>query len=95
MTENEIVELNAVQLTRASSKRYIMPFVIGGVAVVLLLGIILGLSLSKKPGTALEGYSMATDSVMPSWWTTVTKNSTYTMSKIVCLFFLGSLKVPL
>ena len=78
-TEEEMLALDSAQLTRSKTKRALVPFIIGAVAVVLLIGLIVGIAVIRNPGRALKGYSVAANDVFPSWSQSVLYNNSDTV----------------
>jgi hypothetical protein len=75
-TEEEMMAMNAAQLSRSKTKRTLIPFIIAAVAIVLLVGLIIGIATLRNPGTALKGYSVVASDVSPSWSAGVLYNFT-------------------
>lgn len=90
-TEDELIALNAAQLGRSRSKRALIPFIIAAIAVVLLVSLILGVALIRKPGIALKGYSVNANDVSPAWSNSVLHNrsttSPYDIHNLVRIYF--------
>ena len=82
-TENELISLNAAQLSRSRTKRALVPFVIAGIAVLLLVSLIVGIALLKRPGTALKGYSVNANDVSPAWSASVLRNTSVSAPYVV------------
>lgn len=73
-TEDEMIALNVAQLGRNRTKRALIPFIIAAVAITLLVGLIVGIAMLKRPGTSLEGYSVNANDVSPVWSVSVLRN---------------------
>lgn len=66
-TEEEINAMNKAQISHSKTKRALIPLIIGSLAVLLLVGLIIGIASLKNPGVALKGYSVASNDVSPAW----------------------------
>lgn len=69
-----MLALNAAQLTRNRTKRALIPFIIAAIAIVLLVSLIVGMALLKRPGVSLAGYSVNANDVSPVWSDLVLRN---------------------
>jgi len=78
-TEEEMLALDSAQLTRSKTKRALIPFILGAVVVVLLIGLIVGIAAIRNPGRALKGYSVTANDVMPVWSQSVLFNNSDTV----------------
>ena len=94
-TEEEMMAMNAAQLSRSKTKRTLIPFIIAAVAIVLLVGLIIGIATLRNPGTALKGYSVVASDVSPSWSAGVLYNFTgsaqYAVHQLVRTHYFDSL----
>lgn len=66
-TEEEILAMNTAQLGRNRTKRRLIPLVIGGIAILLLVGLLIGVASIQNPGYALKGYAVSASDVSPVW----------------------------
>ena len=93
-TEEELMAMNTAQLSRNRSKRGLVPFIIGATAIALLVALIVGVSVVRSPGVALQGYSVSADAVSPIWKYSIFVNDSspipYTITSIVRLNRLNS-----